>query len=102
MPIRRTASLQTITQPEQSRSLGDKRQVVSVDRVKWAAIVEVGTRVGSARDDRKKRGLGSFRADIACELIKAHHLSTSCCMARVTRSHQNPKNWRERHEVPAA
>ena len=43
-----------------------KRQVVSVDPVKWAAIVEAGTRVGSARDDRKKRGLQSFRADIAC------------------------------------
>jgi hypothetical protein len=44
MPTRRTASLLIITQPEQSRSLGDKRQVVSVDPVKWAAIVEAGTR----------------------------------------------------------
>jgi hypothetical protein len=43
-----------MTQPEQSRSLADKRQVVSVDPVKWAAIVEAGTRVGSAHDDRKK------------------------------------------------
>jgi hypothetical protein len=43
-----------MTQPEQSRSLGDKRQVVSVYPVKWAAIVEAGTRVGSARGRLKK------------------------------------------------
>ena len=66
MATRRTASLLIVTQPEQSRSLGDKRQVVCVDPVKWAAIAEARTRVGSARDDRKKRGLASFRADIAC------------------------------------
>src|SRR5882672_8968658 len=59
MPIRRTASLQTVTQPEQSRSLADKRQVVNVDPVKWAAIVEAGTRVGSALT-RNKRSDGSL------------------------------------------
>jgi hypothetical protein len=34
MATRRTASLLIVAQPEQSRSLGDKRQVASVDPVK--------------------------------------------------------------------
>src|SRR5260370_42642320 len=54
-PVRATTSDEDILLTELTRSLGDKRQVVSVDPVKWTAIVEAGARVGSARDDRKKR-----------------------------------------------
>jgi uncharacterized Zn-finger protein len=40
-----------------------RRQVTGRQR-RWRRTN--GTRVGSTRDDRQRRGLGSFRADIAC------------------------------------
>jgi hypothetical protein len=80
MPTRRTASLLIINLSRSALlAISDTHQVISVDPVKLA---RGGIRVGFGHDELKKRGLGSFRADIACELIKAHHLSTSCCSAR--------------------
>src|SRR3981189_3762209 len=61
MPRRRTASLLNITQLEQSRSLGDKRQVVCVDPVKWGRCRRGQRRFCPRRSEKAKIGIISSR-----------------------------------------
>jgi hypothetical protein len=72
---------------------------VQIDPVEWAAVVEADRDwAGSAGASRKKRGLPTFQADIACKSVKVHHLSTSCCIAGAGRSRQKqPRGAPMRH-----